>query len=72
MKGLEIMKQLARDFKSYYKRETWVKEKIQISYPIRDTVQDKMDDRKIFYSSYANSNVRSWNNILHTCFKDKY
>ena len=44
-KELEIMKWLVRDFKSYYKREAWVKKKSQISYPIRNTVQDKIADR---------------------------
>lgn len=44
MKELEITKWPVRDFKSYYKREPWDK-KIQISYPIRDMVQDKVEGR---------------------------
>lgn len=27
-------------------REPWLKKKIQISYPIRDAVQDKTEDRE--------------------------
>ena len=45
MKELEIMKWLVRDFKSYYKRDPWLKKKIQTSYPIRDTAQEKTADR---------------------------
>lgn len=71
MKGLGIMKQSVRDIKSW-KGSLDLRRKFKLVILLEVQCQIKLKIGKMFYSSYANWNIKNWENILYTWFRDKY